>query len=62
MRLKNIDLEKYTWEHKVKNILNDIIIHKRQICKWKMRRIGIHFFKTCWLIYKNMKFGSNSNQ
>jgi hypothetical protein len=27
-----------------------------------MQRIGIHFFETCQLICKNMKFGSSSNQ
>jgi hypothetical protein len=41
---------------------NDIIIHKIQICTYKMQNIGIHFFQTCWLNCKNVKFDSNSNE
>ncbi len=38
------------------------INYKYAPTKCKMQKIGIHFFQTCRLNCKNMKFDSNSNK
>jgi hypothetical protein len=45
MRLRNIDLEKYTWEHRVKNILNDISSIKDKYASEKCEGLEFIFLK-----------------